>query len=279
MPKVDQDLEDRLVALVRETARLDILPHFRSLPAASIETKTNENDLVTIADKASERRLTEALAGILPSALVVGEEAASADPGLLDLLGGADLAVIVDPVDGTWNFARGLPLFGIILSVVQGGRTVLGLHYDPITDAWLAARAGQGAFHCTPDGARRRLSIDPEARGTNGFVPIFLFPKRLRSRVGPLLERYDRIMSFRCSCHEYWLLAEGHVDFSLSGTPKPWDHAAGELIYREAGGYAAMLADGQPYSAALQTGYLLAARSRQQWEALREDFLFLHSPS
>ena len=79
---------------------------------------------MTEADVNAERVITKALKARYPDALVVGEEAHAEDPSILPKLGDADLAFVIDPVDGTINFASGLPLFGVMLAVVVKGETV-----------------------------------------------------------------------------------------------------------------------------------------------------------
>ncbi|MNL50674.1 Inositol monophosphatase family protein [compost metagenome] len=126
------------------------------------------------------------------------------------------------------------------------------------------------------NGTSRPLAIDAEAEGTIGFVPMHFIPRTLRHHVTPLLSLYDRMLSFRCSAHEYWMMATGATDFCLSAQLRPWDHVAGELIFREAGGYAAMLEDGAAYAPEMARGHLLCARGRRQWDRLRKDFAFLY---
>ncbi|MGO7895836.1 inositol monophosphatase family protein, partial [Rhizobium leguminosarum] len=70
-------------------------------------------------------------------ALFLGEESVAADPDLLGSLEHADLAIVVDPVDGTFNFAAGIPAFGVMASVISGGETVAGIIYDPMGDDWV----------------------------------------------------------------------------------------------------------------------------------------------
>ena len=270
---VTEDHAAALVTLVRDTARTEILPRFRSLSASEIEGKSDENDLVTVADRAAEDRIAERVSQLFPSALIVGEEAVSMNPMLLDRMTDCEIAVIVDPIDGTWNYAKGLPLFGVMMAVVVDGKTAFGLLYDPMSDGWVMAHAGQGAFRHTAAGRIVRIAATPRDDPSTGFVPLFLYPKEKQRWLAPRLVAFDRIMSFRCSCHEYWLLAEGAVDFMISGLLKPWDHAAGELISREAGLHAAMLDDGAPYSIFRSQGELLVARTKQGWDVLRDTFL------
>ncbi len=274
---VTECVVEGLIQAVRFAARAQIMPRFRNTASEEIDTKSGPDDLVTIADRAAERVIAEAAAKLLPGALVIGEEAVDEDAGILDALPEASLAVIIDPIDGTWNFANGLPLFGVILAVVENEQTTFGLLYDPISDEWIRASSGGGAFYCSPSGAKRRLLIDRTGCGTVGLVPLHLFPSAARRKLALRLVDFDRTMSFRCSCFEYWLLAMGACDFGISGLMKPWDHAAGELVYREAGGFSAMLADGSRYRASRTTGQLLVARNRTRWAALQEVFAALAS--
>ena len=144
MPLTD-DVMTGLIEAVRDAARREILPRFRNLSADQIDTKSGPDDLVTVADRAAEARLTAAAQKLLPGALVVGEEGVAEDPAILDRFAEAELAVVIDPVDGTFNFARGLAIFGVILAVTRHGQTVFGLLYDPVMDDWVQAHRGGGA--------------------------------------------------------------------------------------------------------------------------------------
>src|ERR1700761_1272799 len=98
----------RVAELMRETAAAELLPRFRNLAKDDIREK-RPGDLVTVADVASEQRLAVGLAKILPGVPVVGEEAVEQDPGLVDLIARpGERCCIVDPLDGTANFSKGL---------------------------------------------------------------------------------------------------------------------------------------------------------------------------
>jgi fructose-1,6-bisphosphatase/inositol monophosphatase family enzyme len=135
----DADL-DWLGDLLAETAAAEIMPRFRRLGAGDIRRKTSAADLVTEADEHAERVITQAVGQRYPGALVLGEEACSANPGLLAGWSGADLAFVIDPVDGTYNFASGVPLFGVMLAVVAAGETVAGIIHDPVGGDWCRYR-------------------------------------------------------------------------------------------------------------------------------------------
>ncbi|WP_106476843.1 inositol monophosphatase family protein [Phytohalomonas tamaricis] len=273
---LDQTATQQLIDIVRRAAKAEILPRFRNLDADAIETKSGPDDLVTIADKGAEKIITAEVAKAFPNATIVGEEAVAEDASLLGNIAGAEMAVIIDPVDGTWNFARGLNQFGVILSVASQGETVFGLLYDPVVDDWIVARRGEGAYYGRPDGTERRLQVSDTTQMENmvGSTSIRLFPKPQQYQLAALFPEFNRIMSFGCACHEYRTMAFGHVDFMLTAKLMPWDHAAGVLIHQEAGGYAALL-DGRAYSPAIHEGRMLAASSRENWEKLRDRFDFL----
>ncbi len=262
--------------VVREAARRAILPRFRALAAAEIATKSGPSDLVTIADIEAEALISAGLAISFPQALVAGEEGVSRDPDLRRAMGQADPVVIVDPVDGTWNFASGVAAFGVLIAVARAGVPVWGMLYDPICDDWVEASAGQPTVMRTPTSERvLRTAPEKPAEEMAGYLPLGLYPAAQR-RVAVLAGLpYGRLTSLRCSAHEYRLLAQGHVDFVLSGpTPHPWDHAAGVLAVQGAGGVARFL-DGGEYDTARMQGVLLAASGEAVWRRVAQDFAAL----
>jgi fructose-1,6-bisphosphatase/inositol monophosphatase family enzyme len=139
--------EARVVAsILRHAAQAEILPRFRGEMAQDIRHKTSSFDLVTDADEAAEAAIAAALQREFPGCAVVGEEAAAHDPTLLDTLSEANLAFVVDPVDGTKNFSAGLPLFGVMAAVLQRGEVIAGVILDPIRDDWAISVVGEGAW-------------------------------------------------------------------------------------------------------------------------------------
>lgn len=268
--------QSRLINLVRRTAKAEILPRFRKLDATQTRAKTTRFDLVTEADTAAEAMLTRGILQIFPHALVVGEEAASADDSLRAQLKEAELGFLVDPLDGTWNFANGLPLYGVIIAVTRFGRPVLGLLYDPVMDDWIIADEASPARFVRNLGAEKRVQVSKggDPGEMSGFVHLHLMQKDVQRDLAPMLADFGRVKTLHCSCHEYRTLARGGVDFCLSGMMTPWDHAAGVLICQQAGGHVAML-DGSEYNAGVTEGYLLAAPNEASWAQLRERFDFL----
>src|SRR3546814_8953683 len=91
------------------------------------------SDLVTVVDVAVEKRLTARLTDLLPGSLVVGEEAVHAEPALMDQLASDAPVWILDPIDGTRNFAHGCPVFAIMVALAQGGESIAGWILDPVS--------------------------------------------------------------------------------------------------------------------------------------------------
>jgi fructose-1,6-bisphosphatase/inositol monophosphatase family enzyme len=269
------DQADELVRIVRDVARVEILPRFRALAPTDISTKSGPGDLVTVADRAAEAAMTEAIRALMPGAAVVGEEAISSDPALRDAIATADPCVIIDPVDGTWNFAKGLALFGVLLAITRAGRPVWGMLHDPLLDDWIIADATGTRMVRGDKVTPLRTSTQTKVERLVGYVPVGLYPRSQRPQVLAALAPFSRATSLRCACHEYRLIAQGHAEFALSGpTQHAWDHAAGVLAVEQAGGVARFL-DGAAYDAGRKDGPLLVAASDAVWHAVADRFSFL----
>ncbi|WJH41887.1 inositol monophosphatase [Aliirhizobium terrae] len=270
MKTVSDELLNALMADMREAAENEILPRFRSVTSDTIRAKTMADDIVTDADIAAEQVISEKLNARLPGITIIGEEAVSDDASILTRLAEAELAAVIDPVDGTWHFAHGTPMFGSILAIVSGGQTIAGLIHYPVLGDFLVARPGQGAWHVAADGTQTRLSVaEPTpVDEMHGFIPLHMFEPELREKLAPRLLRFLRITTWRCSAWEYRMLATGAMSFCLNESLKPWDHAAGVLIHAEAGGHAATMA-GEVYRPTMTDGHLLTAPDKASWQAIR----------
>lgn len=264
----------KLADLLRLAAKSEILPRFRRLGNDDVRSKSEPTDLVTEADEAAERLIRREMDAIAPGALFVGEESVAADPFLLGKLADAEFAVVVDPVDGTFNFASGIPAFGVMASVVWKGEVVAGIIYDPMGDDWIMAEKGAGAFLRRPDGEAIRLSV-AKSRPIDAMVgmasPGYFFGED-RERILGNLAKVRFFANYRCSAHEYRTFAGGHVQFVLYNKLMPWDHLAGTLIAAEAGGYVARL-DGSAYRPHHVDGGLLVATDRESWQMLRDEII------
>lgn len=264
-----------VAALLRAAARAEILPRFRRLAQGEVRAKSGPLDLVTDADEAAERVITAGLLRLFPGAAIVGEEAAAADESVLDRLGGAELAFVVDPVDGTANFAAGTPLFGCMAAAVARGEVVAAWIHDPLGDDTAMALRGEGAWIADAEGrhmADLRVAKPTEPERMVGAISWTYLKEPLRSRVASRLPRLAAAVAFRCAAHEYRLTAGGHAHLQLYNRLMPWDHLPGWLIHREAGGYSARF-DGSAYLPTHRDGGLICAPDRASWEAAREALL------
>jgi fructose-1,6-bisphosphatase/inositol monophosphatase family enzyme len=267
----DRDV-DWLADLLDEAAQREIMPRFRRLGSGEVRRKTSAIDLVTDADVEAERFLTARLSLRYPGALVIGEEACAEDPRLLDGLAKADLAFVLDPVDGTYNFASGVPLFGVILAVVARGETVAGLIHDPLgRDCMIAVRGGGSRLR--HEGGREtavRVAAAAPLTEMTGSASWQYFAEPDRSRLARNQAKALSQIAYRCSAHEYRLIASGHAHFVVYNKLMPWDHLAGTLIQIEAGGHVARL-DGSAYLPEHLDGGLLVAPDRESWAELRRE--------
>ena len=273
MPFSPDDIR-RVGEILAEAARAEIMPRFQRLTRAQIRQKTSAFDLVTEADEAAEAAIAAALRAAFPDCVVVGEEGAHKEPALLDTIADAPLAFIVDPVDGTRNFASELPLFGVMAAVTSMGETIAGVIHDPISHDWAYAVRGGGAWLEREDGSRVPLRVaDPvPVAQMDGFIGTNFLPEPLRTTVNTNLSRLGTSNSLRCAAHEYRTAASGYCHVLLYSKLMPWDHAAGALIHREAGGYSAHF-DGQPYRATHFGGGLICAPDEASWHLARAALL------
>ncbi|MDJ0896033.1 MAG: inositol monophosphatase [Alphaproteobacteria bacterium] len=260
---------ERVGALMREVAAVELLPRFQALAGHEIDRKRG-GSLVTVADLASERRLTDGLLALLPGSVAVGEEAVEADPRVRDRIGSASVPVwIIDPLDGTQNFAEGKPRFTVIVALAVGGETVAGWILDPLSDRLAAAQRGAGA---TLDGEPARVPRPTALEALSGGWNLGKFTEEQRTAIRNRRSRFAHIENFRCAGHEYLKLVDGTLHFRLYGQIHPWDHAAGVLLHQEAGGASGML-DGGPYRPTLERGTLLLAPDAAWLVRLRRFFL------
>jgi fructose-1,6-bisphosphatase/inositol monophosphatase family enzyme len=265
---------EKVGEILARAARAEILPRFRTLTTEQVRQKSSAIDLVTEADEQAEIMITAELKAAFPDAVVVGEEATERDPSLLKAIGSAELAFIVDPVDGTKNFASGLPLFGVMAAATVRGEVVGGVIHDPICRDFAYAVKGGGAWLQSEDGKRTPLRVAPPVpvAQIEGYLSTTFLPQPLRNTVNGNLSRLATSASLRCAAHEYRLAAGGHCHLLLYNKLMPWDHAAGWLLHREAGGYSAHF-DGTPYKPTALTGGLIYTPDEASWHAARAALL------
>ncbi len=220
----------------------EVMRHFRQ-PIAQW-TKANANDVVTEADHASEAIILPALRALLPEASVLSEESgASGDGGL---------RWVVDPIDGTTNFAAGLPHFSISIALAEGPQQpVLGLVYDPFFGEMFSAVRGGGA---TLNGAPIRVTATPaleQAVLISGFSTDLERARRQLRHWEVLMGCTRALRRFGSAALDMAYVAAGRADAFWELYIQPWDVMAGLLLVQEANGRTTDLAGGD---AQLYTG-------------------------
>lgn len=219
--------------------------------ARTIEFKgdTGRADLVTDADHASEAVILEWLAREVPQHAVLAEESGARGQGAFTWY--------VDPLDGTVNYAHGVPHFCVTLAVEDGDGLLAAVTYDPLREELFAAARGQGA---TLNG--RRLSVS-NVTGLDAALMCTGFPYDLAQRPDAPLGLFTRIVTraqgmrrMGSAALDLAYVAAGRLDGYFEFGLKPWDSAAGALLVAEAGGRVLRI-DGAPYEP--RCGDLLAS--------------------
>ncbi len=269
-----QDQINAVIALLRTVSRTEILPRFKNLGVGDVRSKSGPLDPVTVADEAAERALHAGLRALFPGDDVIGEEAVSAGVATVARLSHPGRVWVVDPIDGTANFAAELPLFGVMVALVEDDAPQAGFIFDPIGDDCAYAMAGQGAYLRAADGGERRLRAAPPVPVGQmvGSMSWRYMEEPLRSHVLHRLDRLAAVTDYRCAAHQYRMLAAGHCHAQMFRKLMPWDHVAGVLLHGEAGGTARHF-DGTPYRPSNMGGGLLLAPDPASWEALASAIL------
>lgn len=211
------------IAAARAAGRIQRRRFSRPFP---VESKGDDTP-VTAADRDSEGVIRRLLEGVVPGCGFLGEES-EATPG------DGDTRWIVDPLDGTKKFVRGLPFFGPCIALERGRELVLGVLHLPVLKETLWAERGGGAFR---NGEPIRVSA--ERRLDRAYVVYSNEREFFRRGWGPALqaivERTYHHPGF-LDLYSYALLAAGRVDAIVNIGENPWDIAAAQVIVEEAGG-------------------------------------------
>jgi len=186
-------------------------------------------DLVTEADRASERLIVERLRSHFPAHAIVAEEGGGQ-------AGASEYRWYVDPLDGTTNFAHGFPAFNVTMGLERSGEVIAGVVFDPLRNEMFTAERGSGAFL-----NGRRIHVSKAARIEDSLVATG-FPSRKRHQNVNVHFYYQLAMLSHgvrragAAALDLAYVACGRLDAFWEFSLHPWDMAAGELLVREAGG-------------------------------------------
>ena len=263
------ELLSRLEQVLREVAQREIAPRFRRLAPSDVMGKPSDedpSDLVTAADGAAEAELTSRLPELVPGSVVVGEEAVAADASLLERLRGKAPVWIVDPLDGTRNFAAGHGPFGTMVALVERGELLASGIYFTEGDRMFVAERGLGAYY----NGERLGPRAPSHDVLSGTVSVRYMPDELARPLAARAARHHQVPGVICAAHEYTQIALGLKDYVHYYRLLPWDHAPGALIVREAGGVARH-PDGREYDVFDTREHILLSPDEPTWQRARQE--------
>ncbi|MGF1615811.1 MAG: inositol monophosphatase family protein [Gammaproteobacteria bacterium] len=240
-----------VVHLITEAAQQELRPRFNSVR----QQVKHDGSILTEADSAMDRRLQQELIQRWPSIRLLSEEM-SADEQAVLLRDRRSPIWCVDPLDGTSNFAAGLPFYAVSLGLIMNGELAMGWVYDPEREECFSALRGGGAWlNGSPLVAKRR--VVPLRRA----VALVDF-KRLPPKLGSILAcnpPYGSQRNLGACALEWGWIAAGRGHLYLHGGQKLWDRAAGTLILSEAGGYASTLEEGSLLEPTLESTAVVAS--------------------
>ena len=216
-----------LIAISREAGEI-VREGFRK--NLKIEYKSNESDLVTNIDKASEKLITDFIKKKYPSHGILAEEGGN-------IKDGTEYIWIIDPLDGTVNFAHGLPIFSISIGIQKNGKTIAGVVYDIPQDVLCSAESGGGAF-----ANDEKIKVSENSNIAHSIL-VTGFPYNIHQNPFNALEKFVSftrkargIRRLGSAAIDFCYVARGVFDGFWEVYLNPWDICAGKFILEEAGG-------------------------------------------
>lgn len=195
-----------------------------------IEYKTNESNLVTEIDKASEELITNFISKKYPTHSILAEEGG-------DVSKDSEYLWVVDPLDGTTNFAHGLPIFSVSIGVQKNGETVAGVVYDVMRDIIFSAEKGSGAFANS-----KKINVSNTSKLEHSLL-VTGFPYNVAENPEGAFELFTSLTKkargmrrLGSAAIDFCYLASGVFDGFWEVYLHPWDICGGKLIAEEAGG-------------------------------------------
>jgi len=249
---------EQLKSIIIPAAQEELLPRFAKVKRA----EKADGSFLTEADLAIQARIQAALQTQWPQYAFLGEEM-SEDEQRHVLAHSDSGAWCLDPLDGTSNFAAGVPYFGVSLSLIIKGEIVLGMVYDPNRDECFYAQQGQGAFL-----NETRLNVRPQPNLSKSTALIDF--KRLTPELATRLVTeipYGSQRSFGSVALDWCWMATGRCHVYLHGKQNIWDYSAGYLIMHEAGGQSCTLDGDDVFVPQLQARSAVAALDPELYQA------------
>lgn len=203
----------------------------------TISTKTNRHDLVTEYDKKAEEIIITTIKKKYPHHAFLGEEGGY-HPGKSQGKSQEDpITWVIDPLDGTVNFAHGIPIFSVSIAACRGDTTYCGVVIHPLLDEVFTAGLGMGAYlNGNPIHTSKTKDLNGAFLATGFPYNIQENPKACIDQFGLIAKKGMPIRRLGSAALDLCYVASGRFDAYWEVTLQPWDLAAGQLIVQEAGG-------------------------------------------
>lgn len=246
-----------VITAVKLVTAEEIMPRYLKVA----HQRKDDGSLCTEADIEAQAALIKKLQAIL-NVPVLGEEMTSAEQQKM-WEAGQDGLWCIDPIDGTSNFARGLPYFAVSVALLRDRKSVLGVVYDPVANEMFAAECGRGAFL-----NEQKLSVRESVGDLSQALAAVDFKRLKKNLVAKLVKNapYSSQRNFGASALDWCYAAAGRYDLYLHGGQKLWDYAAGSLILSESGGYACSI-EGETFNQCdIRERSVIVARNEKLFE-------------
>ena len=256
--------------LLVKVNELIILKYYKNLSSKHINTKSSDDDYVSIADKESEIYIVKNLIGFLNINQYIGEETSYINKDDYKSFEKNALYWVIDPIDGTKNYINGKNEFCSMISLVFNSIPIASFVYYPLKNLLVYAFKGFGAYSLeikTKKVIQLRIqqnSFD-NIVGSGGTKGI---EEPLRQKVLQNLRKYTNRLFIGSAGIEAIMLASNETQFVFHGRVTPWDHSPLDLIIKESGGCVYML-NGKAEFNIFSRGPILAASNDQIWENIR----------
>ncbi|MBL1212715.1 MAG: inositol monophosphatase [Ignavibacteriae bacterium] len=203
----------------------------------SIEFKTNESNLVTEIDKKAEDAIIDFVKKKYPGHAIIAEESGEHKTT-------SEYSWVIDPLDGTTNFAHGLPIFSVSIGVQKNGETIAGVVYDVMRDKLYSSELGSGSF-CSDE----KLNVSKENNLKHSILVtgfpynVYENPNAVIEKFGAFVKNSRAVRRLGSAAIDFCYVAEGVFEGFWEVSLNPWDICAGKLIVEEAGGIVTNFAD------------------------------------
>ena len=261
---------DYISELLVEVNKSIILKYYKNLSSKHIDTKSSDDDFVSIADKESEIYIVKNLLGFLNINQYIGEETSYSNKDDHKTFKTNGLYWVIDPIDGTKNYINGKNEFCSMISLVFNSIPIASFVYCPLKDLLVYAFKGFGTYSLKIktkkiDQLRIQQNSFTNIVGSGGTKGIH---EPLRQKVLQNLRKYTNRLFIGSAGIEAIMLASNETQFVFHGRVTPWDHSPLDLIIKESGGCVYMLNDKTEFNI-FSEGPILAASNDQIWKSIR----------